>query len=140
MQNTEAFVRLGRFMIMNAPMFADDALFNRWARVGQMLTEVGNPFAPRLAEFAQEDQAVARDAALVVAGKLAMPDMLRASTVEEPRRTRRPRMTKVMSKADRPVKAHKAAKVKAGEPKRRGRPPGSKNKLKTAAKTAAKRR
>lgn len=136
MQNaTEHLVKLGRYMITTAPRFADDAQFNRWARVGQLLTELGMPFAPRLREFGAEDQATVREAAAVMSGRVALPEMMTVAEAVEPRRTRKARMTKVMTKpakAAAPVKrAAKAAK--SGEPKRRGRPPGSKNKPKAAA-------
>jgi hypothetical protein len=48
-------------------------------------------------------------------------------------------MTKPVKKAAKPEKAKKTVKkAAAGEPKRRGRPPGSKNKSKTAAKPVRK--
>lgn len=150
MQNlTESLVRLGRFMITNAPKLADDVTCNNWARVGQQLTGLGMPFAPRLREFPELDQRVVREAAAVMTGKAAMPALLEVNEPTEPRRTRKARMTKVMTKPAKvvkpakPAKAPKAAKpakapkqtkaTPAGEPKRRGRPPGSKNKAKAVA-------
>ena len=149
MQNaTENLVKLGRYMITTAPRFADDVQFNRWARVGQLLTELGMPFAPRLREFGNEDQLTVREAAAVMTGRVPMPAMMAEAPAAEPRRTRKARMTKVMTKPAKATAAKSAARkskpakeAKAGEPKRRGRPPGSKNKPKTVtAKTATKKR
>jgi hypothetical protein len=128
MNNTEAFVRLGRFMIVNAPQFADDVTCNRWARVGQLLTELGMPFAPRLREFSSEDQSVVREAAAVMVGRAEMPPRLVFKAPAPERRSRRPRMTKVMTKPAKTAKTAKTAKADGKTPKRRGRPPGSKNK------------
>lgn len=121
MTNTDKLVALGRFMIKTAPCFADDVQFNTWARVGQMLTEVGTPFGKTLAEFVPDDLTVVKQAAAVVTGKASMPEQI-VPVVQEPRRTRKPRMTQVMAKPPKPKAAAKS------EGKRRGRPPGSKNK------------
>jgi hypothetical protein len=138
MQNTmEVLVRLGRFMITNAPQFADDATCNRWARVGQLLTGLGMPFAPRLREFGAEDQAVVREAAAVMSGRVEMPPRMVMEAPAEPKRTRKARMTKVMTKPEKKVslKSNRIQKhvTDGAAPKRRGRPPGSKNKPKAAA-------
>jgi len=137
--NMEQLVRLGRFMIQNAPQLADDVTCNSWARVGQLLTGLGMPFAPKLREFDAVDQQVVRDAAAVMVGKLPMPKLMSFEAPVEPKRTRKARMTKTMSK---PVKKVVVRKMADGtEPKRRGRPPGSKNKPKVVAaksKTVAK--
>lgn len=122
MTNTEKLVALGRFMIQAAPSFADDVQFNIWARVGQMLTEVGTPFGKMLAEFVPDDLAVVKQAAAVVTGKATMPEQMVQVASKEPRRTRKPRMTQVMAKPPKPKMPAKS------EGKRRGRPPGSKNK------------
>jgi hypothetical protein len=133
--NMEVLVRLGRFMISNAPQFADDSTCNRWARVGQLLTGLGMPFAPRLREFDAADQTVVREAACVMAGRAEMPPRMVFDAPVEPKRTRRARMTKTMSKPERKatVKATRISKGDALAPKRRGRPPGSKNKPKVVA-------
>lgn len=124
-------VSLGRYMIQNAAKFADDVQSNDWARVGQLLTGLGTPFAPSLAEFSTQDRAVVSQAVAVVTGRIPMPAVLESRVAAEPRRTRKARMTRVMTK---PVKQKVAAKVKKAsaqtETKRRGRPPGSKNKVK----------
>jgi hypothetical protein len=137
MSNTESFVRLGRFMIVNAPQFADDVTCNRWARVGQLLTGLGMPFAPRLRDFSDEDQSAVREAAAVMVGRAEMPPQLVFKTPDPERRTRKPRMTKVMTKPAKPAKTAKKVKDDGNPPKRRGRPPGSKNK--TASKGDNKR-
>ena len=130
--NMEVLVRLGRFMISNAPQLADDVTCNSWARVGQLLTGLGMPFAPKLREFDAEDQAVVREAAGVMSGKQPMPQLMSFDAPEEPKRTRKARMTKTMTK---PEKKKVVIKKMADgtEPKRRGRPPGSKNKPKVVA-------
>lgn len=137
---TEVLVRLGRFMITNAPQLADDTTCNNWARVGQLLTGLGMPFAPKLREFDAEDQRVLRSAAAVMSGRDQMPPKLVFHEPQADRRPRKARMTKVMTKPARKmtvvVKATKSTKVtQAGEPVRRGRPPGSKNKPKVVATT-----
>ena len=129
--NMEVLVRLGRFMISNAPQFADDATCNNWARVGQLLTGLGMPFAPKLREFDAADQTVVREAAAVLVGKAAMPPRMVFDAPEEPKRTRKARMTKTMTKPEKKVVVRKMAD--GTEPKRRGRPPGSKNKPKVVA-------
>ena len=129
--NMEVLVRLGRFMIQNAPQFADDVTCNNWARVGQLLTGLGMPFAPKLREFDAEDQQVVREAAAVMSGKQTMPKLMTFEAPVEAKRTRKARMTKVMTKPEKKVVVRKLASGQA--PKRRGRPPGSKNKIKTAA-------
>lgn len=128
---TQQFVLLGRFMIQHAPRFADDALCNDWARVGNLLTGLGMPFAPKLREFEAKDQQVVRDAAAVMVGKVAMPELMVVVPPAEPKRTRKARMTRVMTKPEKKVTVPKLATGEA--PKRRGRPPGSKNKPKAAA-------
>ena len=142
MTSMDIMVKLGRFMITTAPKFADDALFNNWARVGSQLTELGMPFAPALREFDPQDQQIVRDAAAVMGGRADLPEQMMVPTeIEQPRRTRRARMTQAMSKPARPKAAtglkaaKKAVKSAAGETKRRGRPPGSKNKPKVVATT-----
>lgn len=139
---TDTLIKLGRFMITHAPQFADDATCNNWARVGNMLTGLGMPFAPRLREFAADDQAVVLAAAAVMSGRVEMPPKLEFEPPAEPRRTRKARMTRVMTKPERKAAPTKAAAKKAApasaEPKRRGRPPGSKNKAKVEAKSTGK--
>lgn len=133
MQNTtEVLVRLGRFMIQNAPQLADDVTCNSWARVGQLLTGLGMPFAPKLREFDAQDQQVVREAASVMSGKQPMPQLMRFEAPTVPKRTRKARMTKTMTK---PAKQKVVVRKMADgtEPKRRGRPPGSKNKPKVVA-------
>lgn len=130
--NMDALVKLGRFMIQNAPQFADDATCNNWARVGQLLTGLGMPFAPRLREFDAADQTVVREAAAVMVGKADMPPRMVFEAPEAPKRTRKARMTKTMTKPEK--KKVVVRKMADGtEPKRRGRPPGSKNKPKVVA-------
>lgn len=127
--NMEVLVRLGRFMIQNAPQLADDVTCNSWARVGQLLTGLGMPFAPKLREFDAEDQLVVREAAAVMGGKQPMPKLMRFEAPAELKRTRKARMTKTMTKPEKQkVVVRKMAD--GTEPKRRGRPPGSKNKPK----------
>jgi hypothetical protein len=109
MTNIEAFVKLGRFMITHASQFVDDTRCNRWARVGQLLTEMGMPFAPKLSELGSEQIATVREAASVMAGKLEMPVKFSVRDTLEPRRTRKARMTKAMTKP-------KAVKPKAVKP------------------------
>jgi hypothetical protein len=155
MNNMNALVKLGRFMITHAPKFVDDATCNRWARAGQLLTGLGMPFAPQLREFDAEDQQTVREAAAVMVGKSEMPALMDAVAPDAaPRRTRKARMTKAMSKAPtpkvamakaKPVKAKttkakvsKAKTVKEAPAKKRGRPPGSKNKPKVVAKATRK--
>lgn len=118
MTNTEALVKLGRFMITNAVRFVEDDRCNRWARVGQLLTEMGMPFAPKLSEMGAEQIATVREAASVMTGKMEMPATLKFHAPTEPRRTRKARMTKAMTKekverAPRP----KAVTKKAAAPK-----------------------
>lgn len=141
---TDTLIKLGRFMITNAPEFADDSTCNNWARVGNMLTGLGMPFAPRLREFAADDQDVVRAAAAVMSGRVEMPPKLVFVPPTEQRRTRKARMTRVMSKPEKKAAQAKAAPKKAaaiGEAKRRGRPPGSKNKPKAGDnKTNSKRK
>jgi hypothetical protein len=133
--NMTQLVRLGRYMITQAPTLADDAQCNRWARAGQLLTSLGMPFSPRLREFCDEDQAAVREAAAVATGRVPEPPRLRFEPPTEERRTRRARMTRVMSKPRRVEQAKKMVKASASkgstsdEPRRRGRPPGSKNKV-----------
>ena len=140
MQNhTEMLVKLGRYMINLAPQFQDDVKCNDWARVGNLLTGLGMPFAPRLREFDALDQAVVLDAAAVMVGKAEMPALMTFEAPVEPKRTRKARMTKVMAKPERKVtvKATRVIKkviTQADAPKRRGRPPGSKNKPKVVVK------
>lgn len=135
MQNTtEVLVRLGRFMIQNASQFADDSTCNRWARVGQLLTGLGMPFAPKLREFGAEDQAVVREAAAVMSGRADMPPRMVFEAPVEPKRTRKARMTKTMTKPEKKKVVVKKLAVEVAAPKRRGRPPGSKNKPKTKTK------
>jgi hypothetical protein len=134
---TEVMIRLGRFMITNAPQFADDATCNSWARVGQLLTGLGMPFAPKLREFGAEDQAVVREAAAVMVGRAEMPPRMVFTALEEPKRTRKARMTRVMAKPERKITVQTTAREKKATigdtaPKRRGRPPGSKNKVKVS--------
>jgi len=128
MTNIEAFVKLGRFMISHASQFVDDTKCNRWARSGQLLTEIGMPFAPKLSEFGKEQIDTMREAASVMSGKTEMPAKLQPHAIEQPRRTRRARMTKAMAKdkapkVAKPVKATKTSKTVAPVVKRaRGRP------------------
>lgn len=140
--NMEQLVRLGRFMITHAPQFADDATCNRWARAGQLLTGLGMPFAPRLREFDTDDQSAVKEAAAVMVGKDQMPPKLAFHEHVEPKRTRKARMTRVMTKpvikSTRTVKVKVAKTVQADAPKRRGRPPGSKNKPKVVVKATRK--
>jgi hypothetical protein len=112
MTNTEALVKLGRFMITNAVRFVEDERCNRWARVGQLLTEMGMPFAPRLSELGSEQIATVREAAAIMTGKVAMPETIQVQALVEPRRTRKARMTKAMTRqvALKPVKVTKPAK------------------------------
>ena len=98
MTNIDAFVKLGRFMITHASQFVDDTQCNRWARVGQLLTEMGMPFAPKLSELGSEQIDTVREAAGVMMGKIEMPAKLVMLDVPEPRRTRKARMTKAMTK------------------------------------------
>lgn len=140
MQNhTEMLVKLGRYMINLAPQFQDDVKCNDWARVGNLLTGLGMPFAPRLREFEAKDQAVVRDAAAVMVGKAEMPALMTFEAPVEPKRTRKARMTKVMAKPAKKVSVKATRVIKkvttqADAPKRRGRPPGSKNKPKVVVK------
>lgn len=134
MTNMEAFVKLGRFMISHASQFVDDTQCNRWARSGQLLTEMGMPFAPKLSEFGKEQIDTVREAASVMSGKTEMPAKLQPHAIEQPRRTRRARITKAMTKDQapkvaktakvaKPVKATKTSKAVAPLVKRgRGRP------------------
>jgi len=126
MTNTDKLVALGRFMIQTAPRFADDAKFNAWARVGQLLTEIGTPFGPALTEFAAEDMAVVREGAAVITGKVVMPELMATTNVEEGKRTRKARMTNVMRKPAKPkaaaTKAKKLAKAAPAAKRGRGRP------------------
>lgn len=146
MQNTtEVLVRLGRFMIQNAPRIADDVTCNSWARVGQLLTGLGMPFAPKLREFGAEDQQVVRNAAAVMAGRTQMPTFMSVEAPVEPKRNRKARMTKVMTKPERKAtvkvqgtRVIKKVTAQGDAPKRRGRPPGSKNKPKVVAATKSK--
>ena len=126
-------VSLGRYMIAYAPKFADDVQCNNWARVGQLLTGVGTPFAPSLAEFAPEDRVVIQEAAAVVMGKIPMPTLLevRGAVDVEPRRTRKARMTRVMTKPVKAIVTRKVISSTKTETKRRGRPVGSKMKVVT---------
>ena len=103
-------------MITSAPSFKDDATFNTWARTGQQLTELGVPFALQLTEFDAADLAAVRLAAMVMSGKASMPDVMAVNAAVEPRRTRKPRMTKGV----RVDAATKKVKVPSG--KKRGRP------------------
>jgi hypothetical protein len=90
------------------------------------------PFAPKLREFDAQDQAVVREAAAVMSGKQPMPQLMRFEAPTEPKRTRKARMTKTMTKPEKKqVVVRKIADGTA--PKRRGRPPGSKNKPKVVA-------
>lgn len=136
--NMEMLVRLGRFMITHAPQFADDITCNRWARAGQLLTGLGMPFAPKLREFEVDDQNVVKEAAAVMAGRNQMPPKLQFHEPTEPKRTRKARMTRVMTKPV--IKVTKTREVKAERVmqadaiKRRGRPAGSKNKPKVVVK------
>ena len=136
--NMEMLVRLGRFMITHAPQFADDTTCNRWARAGQLLTGLGMPFAPKLREFDVDDQNVVREAAAVMVGKNEMPPKLEFHAPQEPKRTRKARMTRVMTKPV--IKKAQMPKIKAEQVmhtdaiKPRGRPPGSKNKPKVVVK------
>jgi hypothetical protein len=150
MSNMNALVKLGQFMIKHAPKFEDDATFNRWARAGQLLTGLGMPFAPKVREFDEVDQQTVLEAAAVIAGKSEMPKQrtLEPQQDEEedaPRRTRKARMTKAMTKERAPrvvkpkaktvkAKVVKAKTVKEASAKKRGRPPGSKNKPKVVVK------
>ena len=102
MTNTEALVKLGRFMITNAVRFVEDERCNRWARVGQLLTEMGMPFAPRLSELGSEQIATVREAAAIMTGKVAMPETIQVQAPVESRRTRKARMTKAMTKEKAP--------------------------------------
>jgi hypothetical protein len=113
MTNTEALVKLGRFMITNAVRFVEDERCNRWARVGQLLTEMGMPFAPRLSELGSEQIATVREAAAIMTGKVAMPETIQVQALVEPRRTRKARMTKAMTRqvALKPVKVTNPVKV-----------------------------
>jgi len=139
--NMEMLVRLGRFMITHAPQFADDATCNRWARAGQLLTGLGMPFAPKLREFEADDQSAVKEAAAVMVGRDPMPPKLAFHEPTEPKRTRKARMTRVMTKpVIKSMKVARTAKVKVAKvaqteaPKKRGRPPGSKNKPKVIVK------
>ena len=125
MTNTEALVKLGRFMITNAVRFVEDERCNRWARTGQLLTEMGMPFAPRLSELGSEQIATVREAAAIMTGKVAMPETIQVQAPVEPRRTRKARMTKAMTKEKAPKIAQpkkakktaaKAATKKVGRP------------------------
>lgn len=98
MQNTDKMITLGRFMMRNAQRFQDDAKCNSWARVGQMLTELGVPFGIKWSDFTPEDVLVVREAVAVVTGKQDMPQVLAQAQEVTPKRTRKPRMTQVMSK------------------------------------------
>jgi hypothetical protein len=124
-------VSLGRYMIQNAAKFADDVQSNDWARVGQLLTGLGTPFAPSLAEFSTQDRAVVSQAVAVVTGKIPMPAVMDMHAAAEPRRTRKARMTRVMTKPVKPVKASKTKASDQNVTKRRGRPAGSKMKVVT---------
>lgn len=104
MTNTDKLVSLGRFMISNSALFVDDTTFNTWARVGQMLVEVGTPFGKPLREFPVEDMVVVREAAMVMNGTVLMPERMVVRKAEEGRRTRRARMTRVMAKPAMPKK------------------------------------
>jgi hypothetical protein len=119
MTHTAALVKLGQFMMQSAPNFKCDVTFNNWARVGQALSELDSIFSTKLRDFPLEDQTVVREAAAAKMGRVAMPETLVARETT-PRRTRRARMTRVMSKADKPVSAKTS--VDDAAPKRRGRP------------------
>ena len=116
MTNTDKLVALGRFMIQTAPRFADDAKFNAWARVGQQLTEIGTPFGKVLAEFSAQDMAVVREGAAVLTGKAAMPEALVVKPVDDGKRTRKARMTNVMTKPRKHVKVAAAKAPKTKQP------------------------
>lgn len=125
MTNVEKFVELGRYMITNAATFHDDATSNNWAAAGQMLTELGTPFAPKLTEFGDVLIQTVREGAAVHDGKLPMPLRIRVSDTCVVRNTRKARMTRVMTKpqvekATKPLKP--VAKVKDSVKRGRGRP------------------
>jgi hypothetical protein len=120
MSNKLALVKLGQFMMQSASNFKCDVTFNKWARVGQALTELDRIFAPQLREFPVEDQLVVKSAAAVMMGKLEMPDML-VPRESIPRRTRRARMTRVMSKKE-PKAAKPTLSQDSVAPRKRGRP------------------
>lgn len=120
MSNKRALVKLGQFMMQNASNFKCDVTFNKWARVGQALTELDSIFAPQLREFPEEDQLVVREAAAVMMGKSEMPEMLVARE-SIPRRKRRARMTRVMTKKE-PKAAKPATSDDSVAPRKRGRP------------------
>ena len=107
MTNTEKLVALGRFMIRTAPQFVDDQKFNAWARVGQLLTELGTPFGKKLVEFDSEDMLVVREGAGVLVGKIDMPEQMVSQSAPEHKRTRKPRMTQVMRKPQKTGKVRK---------------------------------
>lgn len=117
MTNTDKLVSLGRFMISNSARFRDDVEFNNWSRVGQMLTEIGTAFGKELREFERADMVVVHSAALVMAGKSPMPELLAVREPLEGRRTRRARMTRVMAKPEKErapkIMAKRGAKKKA---------------------------
>ena len=124
MSNTRALVKLGQYMMQAAPNFKDDVMFNKWARVGQALTELDSLFSTQLRDFPEEDQLVVQEAAQVMLGKQDMPETLtpRDST---PRRKRRARMTRVMGKRENtgePKAVKPETTSDATAPRKRGRP------------------
>lgn len=112
---TQALVSLGRFMITHAPRFVDDRISNDWARVGQLLTGLGMPFAPKLREFSAQDQSVVRSAAAVMTRKAELPAVMEVQAPVQLKRTRKARMTRVMTKAPRAT----AAKTKPQSTRKR---------------------
>lgn len=122
MDNTAKLVSLGRFMTFHAGAFRDDLTCNSWARVGKLLTEVGVSFAPKFQQFEADDQRVALQAAKVMSGREVMPEKMQATVAEQPRRTRKARMTNVMRRDKVAAPKQPKAPVADVAPKKRGRP------------------
>ena len=97
MNREKKLVVLGRFMTARSASIIDDQTCNSWARVGKMLMEVGVPFAPQFNEFTAQDRQTVLNAALALAGKVEMPAVFQTQ-LEPERRTRRARMSNIMSK------------------------------------------
>jgi hypothetical protein len=96
MTPTEKLVSLGRFMLDKSELFVDDALYNNWTRVGQMLVHIGTPFCVQFKDFEKEDRAVCIEAAKMMQGTIPLPeskDVMGRERIKRP-----PRMTKALTK------------------------------------------
>ena len=101
MDRTDAYVRLGRFMLTAAPRFCDHELFNNWVRVGEILVETGMPFVIDPTQYSEEDKKIVFDAAKIMAGKMPMPETMQIK--QETKITRSPRMSKALHKHEMPI-------------------------------------